>query len=74
MKPIILTSKVAKKDLAKKLAFLRELDDSISELDLPFVGYIAAGKPIEVVETVSYMTVPDALKTGKPCYVFTVFS
>jgi repressor LexA len=47
-------------------------DDSTSELDLPFVGYIAAGKPIEAVETVSYMTVPDALKTGKPCYVLQV--
>ena len=47
-------------------------DNAISELDLPFVGYIAAGKPIEALETVSYMTVPDALKTDKPCYVLQV--
>ena len=47
-------------------------NDSTSELDLPFVGYIAAGKPIEAVETVSYMAVPDALKTDKPCYVLQV--
>jgi len=47
-------------------------DNAISELDLPFVGYIAAGKPIEAVETIRYMTVPDALKTDKPCYVLQV--
>ena len=33
---------------------------------------IAAGKPIEAVETIRYMTVPDALKTDKPCYVLQV--
>ena len=54
------------------LPLRRRLDDSISEQDLPFVGSIAAGKPIEAVETVSYMTVPDALKTDKPCYVLQV--
>ena len=47
-------------------------DDSTSEQGLPFVGLIAAGKPIEAVATVSYMTVPDALKTAKPCYVLQV--
>ena len=39
---------------------------------LPFVRAIAAGKPIETLETISYMTVPDALKTDKPCYVLQV--
>lgn len=39
---------------------------------LPFVGAIAAGRPIEALETVSYMTVPDALKSNKPCYVLLV--
>jgi SOS regulatory protein LexA len=39
---------------------------------LPFVGSIAAGKPIEALATLSYMTVPDALKTDKPCYVLQV--
>ena len=47
-------------------------DDSTSEQGLPFVGSIAAGKPIEALETISYMTVPDALKTDKPCYVLQV--
>jgi repressor LexA len=47
-------------------------NDPASEPGLPLVGSIAAGKPIEAVETISYMTVPDALKTGKPCYVLQV--
>ena len=43
-----------------------------SEDDLPFVGRIAAGKPIEALAIDSYMTVPAALKTDKPCYVLQV--
>jgi repressor LexA len=39
---------------------------------LPFVGKIAAGKPIEALETVSYMSVPEALKSDKPCYILQV--
>ncbi len=39
---------------------------------LPFVGYIAAGRPIEAIENVSYMTVPEELKTEKACYVLKV--
>lgn len=39
---------------------------------LPFVGYIAAGKPIEAIENIAYMAVPDQLKTGKSCYVLQV--
>jgi repressor LexA len=46
--------------------------DLLSEQDLPFVGIIAAGKPIEALATDSYMTVPAALKTDKPCYVLQV--
>ncbi len=46
--------------------------DRMSGSDLPFVGSIAAGKPIEALETVSYMTVPEALKSDKPCYVLQV--
>ena len=42
------------------------------EEGLPFVGSIAAGKPIEALATLSYMTVPDALKTDKPCFVLQV--
>ena len=39
---------------------------------LPFVGAIAAGKPIEALENISYMNVPDQLKTAKPCFVLQV--
>jgi len=39
---------------------------------LPFVGTIAAGRPIEAIETISYMAVPDELKTDNPCYVLKV--
>lgn len=39
---------------------------------LPFVGFIAAGKPIEAVENVSYMAIPEQLKTDNSCYVLRV--
>ena len=55
-----------------RLTAQAQSDNTTSEQALPFVGYIAAGKPIEAVETVSYMTVPNALKTDKPCYVLQV--
>ena len=55
-----------------RLTAQAQSDNATSEQALPFVGYIAAGKPIEAVETVSYMTVPNALKTDKPCYVLQV--
>lgn len=39
---------------------------------LPFVGFIAAGRPIEAIESVSYMTIPEQIKTENPCYVLRV--
>jgi repressor LexA len=45
---------------------------SESESSLPFVGTIAAGRPIEAVETISYMAIPDQLRTQKPCYVLKI--
>lgn len=39
---------------------------------LRYVGVIAAGKPIEAIETQEYMTVPDQIKTDNPCYVLRV--
>lgn len=39
---------------------------------LPFVGAIAAGRPIEAVETISYMAIPDQIRTQKPCYVLKI--
>jgi len=42
------------------------------EHSLPFVGKIAAGKPIEALESINYMAVPEMLKSNKPCYVLQV--
>lgn len=39
---------------------------------IPFVGVIAAGKPIEAIENMTYMLVPDVLQTEYPCYVLQV--
>lgn len=47
-------------------------EENVVQAGLPYVGSIAAGKPIEALATLSYMTVPDALKTDKPCYVLQV--
>jgi repressor LexA len=55
-----------------RLTAQAQIDHTAAELGLPWVGTIAAGKPIEAVATLSYMTVPDALKTDKPCYVLQV--
>jgi repressor LexA len=43
-----------------------------SNCSLPYAGVIAAGKPIEAVENISYMFIPEELKTEKKCYVLRV--
>lgn len=48
------------------------LSGAPEENGLPWVGAIAAGKPIEALEDISYMTIPDQLKTDNPCYVLQV--
>ncbi len=55
-----------------RLSIQAQNDDAIMELGLPFIGSIAAGKPITALTTINYMMVPDALKTNKPCYVLQV--
>ncbi len=39
---------------------------------LRYVGMIAAGQPIEAIEDVRYMIIPDEIKTDQPCYVLKV--
>jgi repressor LexA len=39
---------------------------------LPLVGRIAAGQPMEALENISYVAVPDMLKSDKPCYVLQI--
>ena len=39
---------------------------------LPFLGHIAAGRPIEAVENAEVVEIPEDLRTGKECYVLGV--
>lgn len=52
------------------LALQDETDQDLETL--PFLGRIAAGRPIEAIEDIQYMSVPRQLKTGKPCYVLQI--
>ena len=40
--------------------------------ELPLMGYIAAGRPIEAIENPENVQVPPTLRTDKPCYVLQV--
>ena len=42
------------------------------EGELPMLGYIAAGSPIEAIEQQEYMQVPDFLQSDKDCYLLQV--
>lgn len=55
-----------------RLSAKAERNYTACEHSLPFVGKIAAGKPIEALENINYMAVPEMLKTDKPCYVLQV--
>ncbi|OQK18530.1 LexA family transcriptional regulator [Methyloprofundus sedimenti] len=39
---------------------------------IPFVGFIAAGKPIEAIEQISYINIPEQIKTDNSCYILQV--
>ena len=51
-----------------RLTHSQEITDS----ELPMLGYIAAGRPIEAINHQESIQVPDALRTNKPCYVLSV--
>lgn len=42
------------------------------EHQLPLLGYIAAGRPIEAIENPEDVHIPPHLRTDKPCYVLQV--
>lgn len=44
----------------------------LSTITLPFLGFIAAGAPIEVIEQQEEMEVPVALVGRKPCFILQV--
>lgn len=51
---------------------LREGEHAQHEDQLPFLGYIAAGQPIEAIPQPETLAVPAALRTDRPCYVLEV--
>ena len=58
---------------ARSIKVLHEKLESFARtVALPFLGYIAAGAPIEVVEQREEMAVPAALVGRKPCYILKV--
>ena len=58
---------------ARSIKILREQAEAFARtVALPFLGYIAAGAPIEVIEQREEMAVPAALVGRKPCYILQV--
>jgi repressor LexA len=47
------------------------LDERLED-GIPFLGKIAAGRPIEALAQPEHIQVPPYLRTGKPCYVLQV--
>jgi repressor LexA len=46
--------------------------DNASQNQIPMMGYIAAGRPIEAIENPEAVEVPPNLRSDKPCYVLQV--
>ena len=51
---------------------IRLVQQEAMEEGIPFLGTIAAGRPIETVPQPEYLQVPDELLGSKPCYVLKV--
>ncbi|MGB0751273.1 MAG: transcriptional repressor LexA [Gammaproteobacteria bacterium] len=51
---------------------LRQSDEGVGERDLPLLGAIAAGRPIEAIAGPDVIDVPASLRSAKPCYVLKV--
>ncbi len=47
-------------------------EEEVKENELPLVGRIAAGMPIEAIEDAERIEVPEQLRTGRPCFVLQV--
>jgi len=59
-------------ELALEIKPSVDLPSSNEQHFTPFVGTIAAGTPIEALENISYMCIPDEIKTDNPCYILQV--
>ncbi len=52
---------------------ITQSEENVSdENSIPFVGVIAAGSPIEALESITQMRVPEQIKTENPCYILQV--
>lgn len=51
---------------------IRLVEPTVEEEGIPFLGRIAAGRPIEAIAQPDLMKVPDELLGNKPCYVLQV--
>jgi repressor LexA len=51
---------------------IRLVEQLQEEEGIPFLGNIAAGRPIEAIPQPEYMRVPEELLGSKPCYVLQV--
>ena len=47
-------------------------DEAANDNELPMMGFIAAGRPIEAIENPENVEVPPTLRSDKPCYVLQV--
>jgi hypothetical protein len=63
---------VGSKQSGIRLTAQAQRDYAACEHALPYIGKIAAGKPIEALADVHYLPVPELLKSDKPCYVLQV--
>lgn len=54
-------------DYAKQL-----VEHTESEGKTPYVGVIAAGRPIEAIEDKVFMVIPEELRTNKPCFILRI--
>ena len=46
--------------------------EAANDNELPMMGFIAAGRPIEAIENPENLEVPPTLRSDKPCYVLQV--
>jgi repressor LexA len=46
--------------------------EAANDNELPLMGFIAAGRPIEAIENPENIQVPPTLRSDKPCYVLQV--
>ncbi|OGC40513.1 repressor LexA [candidate division WOR-1 bacterium RIFOXYD2_FULL_36_8] len=60
---------IVREKFARGIKLVQSLSESVT---LPFLGFIAAGVPIEVVEQREEIDVPRTLVGRKPCYVLQV--